>query len=211
MSFRLRMTLLFTGVLSAVILIIGFSVYSLVSYQLREQLDGVLIETRNRLITSAEVNSFGKVTLITLTETDFSQTIIIQLWDENGELISASDNIRLFQGSIDPKQLDATQVVFNDVWIETAHLRVMSSPLMLDGKAVGVLQVGTSLVPIDTTQDTLISVLLITLLGAVAIATVLGGVVIGNALKPLVIAKDIAVQISNADDLSRRIPYKDPG
>jgi two-component system OmpR family sensor kinase len=211
MSFRLRMTLLFTGVLSAVILIIGFSVYSLVSYQLREQLDGVLIETRNRLINSAEVNSFGKVTLVTLTETDFSQTIIIQLWDENGQLISASDNIRLFQGSIDPEQLDATQVVFNDVWIETAHLRVMSSPLTLDGKEVGILQVGTSLVPIDTTQDTLISVLLITLLGAVAIATVLGGVVIGNALKPLVIAKDIAVQISNADDLSRRIPYKDPG
>jgi two-component system OmpR family sensor kinase len=205
------MTLLFTGVLSAVILIIGFSVYSLVSYQLREQLDGVLIETRNRLITSAEVNSFGKVTLITLTETDFSQTIIIQLWDENEQLISSSDNIRLFQGSIDPEQLDASQVVFSDVWIETAHLRVMSSPLMLDGKAVGVLQVGTSLVPIDTTQDTLISVLLITLLGAVAIATVLGGVVIGNALKPLVVAKDIAVQISNADDLSRRIPYKDPG
>ena len=102
MSFRLRMTLLFTGVLSAVILIIGFSVYSLVSYQLREQLDGVLIETRNRLIASAEVNSFGKVTLITLTETDFSQTIIIQLWDENGQLVNSSDNIRLFQGSIDP-------------------------------------------------------------------------------------------------------------
>ena len=108
-------------------------------------------------------------------------------------------------------QLDTSQVVFNDIWIETAHLRVMSSPLMLDGKTMGVLQVGTSLVPIDTTQDTLISVLLITLLGAVAIATVLGGLVISNALKPLVVAKDIAVQISNADDLSRRIPYKDPG
>jgi two-component system OmpR family sensor kinase len=211
MSFRLRMTLLFTGVLSAVILIVGFSVYSLVSYQLREQLDGVLIEARNRLIASAEVNSFGKVTLVTLTETDFSQTIVIQLWDKNGQLISSSDNIRLFQESIDPGQLDTDQIVFKDIWIKTAHLRVMSSPLILNGKGVGVLQLGTSLAPIDTTQDTLISVLLITLLGAVAIATVLGGLVIRNALKPLVIAKDIAVQISNADDLSRRIPYKDPG
>jgi|WetSurSiteA1Bulk_404760.scaffolds.fasta_scaffold13614_2 two-component system, OmpR family, sensor kinase len=211
MSFRLRMTLLFTGVLSAVILIIGFSVYSLVSYQLRDQLDGVLLETRNRLINSAEVNSFGKVTLITLTGTDFSQTIIIQLWDQDGQLIDSSDNIRLFQRSIDPEQFETSQIVFNDVWIETAHLRVMSSPLILKGKTVGVLQVGTSLAPIDTTQDTLISVLLITLLGAVAIATILGGLVIRNALKPLVVAKDIAVQISNADDLSRRIPYKDPG
>ena len=46
MSFRLRMTLLFTGVLGAVILIIGIAVYSLVSYQLQQQMDGVLASRR---------------------------------------------------------------------------------------------------------------------------------------------------------------------
>ncbi len=211
MSFRLRMTLLFTGVLSAVILIIGIAVYSLVSYQLRDQLDGVLTEASNRLIASTEVNSFGNMALITLTDNDISQMIVIQLWDKNGQLINSSDNRRLFQESIDPNNYETARTVFNDVWITTIHLRVMSVPLQLNGEPIGVLQVGTSLAPIDTTQDTLISVLLITLLGGVAIAIVLGGFVIRRALKPLVIAKDTAVQISNADDLSRRIPYKDQG
>jgi two-component system OmpR family sensor kinase len=211
MSFRFRMTLLFTGVLSAVILIIGFAVYSLVSYQLREQLDGVLIDAGNRIIASAEVNSSGQVTLITLTDNDFSQTIIIQLWNQNGQLINSSENIRLFQESIDPKGLTTTQTIFNDIWIKTAHLRVMSVPLLLESEPIGIMQVGTSLASIDTTQDTLISVLLITLMAAVGIAIILGGLVIRKALMPLVIAKDTAVQISNADDLSRRIPYKDLG
>jgi signal transduction histidine kinase len=205
------MTLLFTGVLSAVILIIGIAVYSLVSYQLRDQLDGVLTEASNRLIASTEVNSFGNMALITLTDNDISQMIVIQLWDKNGQLINSSDNRRLFQESIDPNNYETARTVFNDVWITTIHLRVMSVPLQLNGEPIGVLQVGTSLAPIDTTQDTLISVLLITLLGGVAIAIVLGGFVIRRALKPLVIAKDTAVQISNADDLSRRIPYKDQG
>ena len=211
MSFRLRMTLLFTSVLGAVILIIGFAVYSLVSYQLRQQMDGVLTEAGNRLITSAEVNSIGQVTFITLTENEFSQTIVIQLWDQNEQLLKSSDNIRLFQAPIDLKGLATTRTSFNDVWIKTAHLRVMSAPLIVNGQPIGVLQVGTSLAPIDTTQDTLISVLLITMLGAIGIAVVLGSLVIRSAMKPLVIAKDTAVQISNADDLSRRIPYKDLG
>ncbi len=211
MSFRLRMTLLFTGVLSAVILIIGIAVYSLVSYLLLNQLDGLLAEAGNRLIASAEVNSSGKVTFISLVDNDFSPTIIIQLWNQNGQLLNSSDNIRLLFESIDPEGLKAIQPVFNDVWIKSAHLRVMSVPLLLNSEPVGVLQVGTSLAPIDNTQDTLISVLMITMVAAIGIALVLGGLVIRNAMKPLVIAKDIAIQISNADDLSRRIPYKDMG
>jgi len=113
--------------------------------------------------------------------------------------------------SIDPQGLKAIEPVFNDIWIRSAHLRVISVPLLLNTQPVGVLQVGTSLAPIDNTQDTLISVLMITMVSAIGIALVLGGLVIRNALKPLVIAKDTAVQISNADDLSRRIPYKDMG
>jgi two-component system, OmpR family, sensor kinase len=211
MSFRLRMTLLFTGVLGAVILIIGIAVYSLVSYQLLQQMDGVLAAAGNRLATSAEIDSSGQVTFITITENDFSQTIVIQLWDQSGRLVTSSDNIRLFQEPIDAQGLVTTRALFNDVWIGTAHLRVMSSPLVINGQPLGVLQVGTSLAPIDTTQDTLISVLLITLLGGIGLAVVLGGLVIRSAMKPLVIARNTAVQISNADDLSRRIPYKDLG
>jgi two-component system OmpR family sensor kinase len=211
MSFRLRMTLLFTGVLGTVILIIGIAVYSLVSYLLLDQLDGVLAEAGNRLITSAEVNSFGKVTFISLTDNEFSPTIVIQLWNQDGQLLNSSDNIKLLLESIDPEGLEATQPVFNDVWIKSAHLRVMSIPLRLNSQPVGVLQVGTSLAPIDNTQDTLISVLMITMVAAIGIALVLGGLVIRNAMRPLVIAKDTAIQISNADDLSRRIPYKDIG
>jgi len=183
----------------------------LVSYQLREQLDQVLIETGNRIVASAQVRSIGEVTLVALAENDFSQTIIVQLWNQSGELIKSSDNIRLFPDSIDPMGLYTNQTLFNDIWIQSAHLRVMSMPLLINGKSIGVLQVGTSLTPIDTTQDTLISVLFITMMAAIGIALVLGGLVIRSALKPLVVAKDTAIQISNADDLSRRIPYKDVG
>ena len=165
----------------------------------------------NRLVTSAEVNPLGQVTFITLTENDFSQTIIIQLWDQSGRLVNSSDNIRLYQEPIDPQGLNTTRTIFNDVWIGTAHLRVMSAPLVINRQPLGVLQVGAGLASIDTTQDTLISVLLITLLGGIGLAVVLGGLVIRSAMKPLVIAKNTAVQISNADDLSRRIPYKDLG
>ena len=88
-------------------------------------------------------------------------------------------------------------------------MRILTVPLVT-GKSTrleGVLQVGTRMDVVNATQDTLLEVLLV----GTAIAIVAAGLAAWfssrQALHPLDNVTKTALQITSADDLSRRIPY----
>jgi heavy metal sensor kinase len=83
---------------------------------------------------------------------------------------------------------------------------VLSVPLRTNRGPVGYLQVGLSLALVEITQNTLASVLIaltITLMAAVLVTT---WALTGEALAQLETVTQVATQITQADDLSRRIP-----
>jgi heavy metal sensor kinase len=68
------------------------------------------------------------------------------------------------------------------------------------------LQVGESLSFLDRTQQVLLGVLVFTDIIAMGLAALVGWLVLGRALAPLETVTQVAIQITRADDLSRRIP-----
>jgi signal transduction histidine kinase len=75
-------------------------------------------------------------------------------------------------------------------------------------RTAGWVQIATSLSVVDATQKSLLSVLAIGIVLAMTIAGIAGWVSTRQALAPLGAVTQVALQITKADDLSRRIPYR---
>jgi len=89
-------------------------------------------------------------------------------------------------------------------------MRVMSIALAMvtNDRPIGMLQVGASLTMVDTILQLLLFILLIGSIVAVSFAGLIGWYSIRRAFKPLDLVTETALQITRADDLSRRIPYQ---
>jgi signal transduction histidine kinase len=89
---------------------------------------------------------------------------------------------------------------------------VLTVPLVPAGsdRIIGTLQVGTSLATVERTQEVLIWVLFIGAGLSMLVAGLAGWISTNQALTPLEAVTETALQITRADDLSRRIPYKGP-
>jgi signal transduction histidine kinase len=107
---------------------------------------------------------------------------------------------------LDEAGLRSGQTYFSTQTLEESRIRVLTRPLRTARGPVGVLEVGLSLAFLDITQRTLASVLII-LVAALMLLVGLGTwLLTGQALAPLAAVTRVATQITQADDLSRRIP-----
>jgi signal transduction histidine kinase len=87
------------------------------------------------------------------------------------------------------------------------HLRVLTVPLLFDGRQIGVMQVGASLTLLDSVRYDLIYIIIGTAVIAVLIVALGSWILLGRTLAPLEAIADTVDQINHADDLSRRVPY----
>jgi signal transduction histidine kinase len=149
---------------------------------------------------------------ITLPELDLFNDIYVQVWERNGQLESSSANIRGYNYPLDPVSLYSNQIRYRDVLVGKVRLRVLTVPLALpdNKRMVGVLQVGASLATVDATQQVLLWILFIGSGVSMTIAGFAGWISTRQALSPLEAVTQTALQITRADDLSRRIPYHGP-
>ena len=111
---------------------------------------------------------------------------------------------------LDPISRYTSQPVTRDVSIDNTHLRVLSVPLSIGTRPAGTLQVAASLAVVEATQNTLLNVLVIGTVVAVTLAAFGVSFVTYRSLSPLENVTQTALQITRADDLSRRIPYQGP-
>jgi signal transduction histidine kinase len=138
----------------------------------------------------------------------------MQVWNRDKELVYT--NASQLSRPLDLIALQSSEPVFSDTFLNTqtgqAHLRVLTVPLVI-GEGVrhaGSLQVATSLAVVDATQEVLVVVLLVGTSIAMFVAGLGGWISTRQALAPLGDVTEVALQITRADDLSRRIPYKGP-
>ena len=206
MSLRARLTLLYTTLLGVILFIFGASIYVLVSYLLVNQIDENLIQTFGEIRENTKVEAIGNLNVITLPSPDLKSEVFTQAWSRDGVL--QASNIEQLDSPLDPTGLPSPVPIFRDVTIDNVHLRVLTVPLQIGERPIGTLQLAANLAVVDTTQRALVTVLLVGSIICLGVAAVAGWLSTGQALAPLERVTETALQITRADDLSRRIPYQ---
>lgn len=209
MSLRLRLTLLYTLILGGVLLLFGSLVYSLVSVILLDQADSKLEKYAQELVPLLRVDSNNHFETRAAAFYHTTETLDIQLWDAEGKLAFSRPFGARFP--LDPESAASAQPVFKSIFSGDRHHRVLSVPLQAEQGRVGVLQLGSDLGLLDITQRTLVWVMLtLTVLSMMGTGLVIS-LVNEAALAPLAAATEVAMRITKADDLSRRIPQSGAG
>ncbi len=179
-------------------------------------LDDNLLSLTEKVITSAEVFEQGELTVLSFPEDVGifkSASIFMIVADHTGQIMSQTDNLQAYQGlltEIDPGFSDPE---FKIIQISDQTLRVLTYPLIIDDdssltgqRLVGYIQMGQLM---DSFQSTLqqLGVIMVVTGGAVFVFFLfMGAGTTHMMLRPLAEITSVALQITRADDLSRRIP-----
>jgi heavy metal sensor kinase len=207
-TLRLRLTLWYSAVLAVIIFLFGAAVYGTLAASLRRQIDLGLDAAATDIISTSRFSPALQLVQIPPNLDQFGGPIIyVQVWSADGRLANQSARLGDRAEPLDPGALSGENQTRRDVRIGRVHLRVLTVPMKtaFDGQVLGYVQVASDLGVLDSAQNAL----LITLVGigaaAVMLAALLGGIAAGRALQPLETITQTALQITRADDLSRRI------
>ena len=206
MSLRARLTLLYTFLVGGILLLFGIAVYQAVLIALVNQVDEILIKAYQDVLPVYERQASGVPEIVFPTSLDFASAVFFQFWGSNGELRQAWPNAAYLEKPLDPLNVQVDTPIFSSPYHGETHLRVLTIPLQIGGSPLGTLQVGTSLAVVDATQNLLLGVLLTATAIAMSLAGLAAWYTTNRALIPLETVTQTALQITQADDLSRRIP-----
>lgn len=213
MSLRARLTLLYTSLVGGILLIFGVVVYGSVSITLTDQIDENLRRTAFQVYENVRWTPEGVILQKPLPSLDLPGDVFVQVWSRENRLIAAYPDLGAGGQVIRPLDQDgllSINLLYNDVTTGGIHRRVLTVPLKVGDRLVATLQVGTNLTVVDVTQRTLLTILVIGALLSITLAGLAGWYSTTHALAPLAGVTETALQITRADDLSRRIPYQGP-
>ena len=182
-------------------------VYILITIFLFNQVDDMLYRVHQDVVTVTHIDPMGELDSMSSPPLDITTNAYVQIWGTDGKLKSSSTAVT---DSLDPVGLNSATPVYRNTVVREVHLRVLSVPLVRGNRLVGVLQVGTNITVLDEMRNSLISIMIVSALVAVALAGIGSWSVLGRTLAPLATITDTVDQINRADDLSRRIPYQGP-
>ncbi len=205
MSLRLRLTLIYSGLLSGVVILLSIVVYTMVSVVMINEMDTNIQQAADQVITNLRADSLGNMA-IPPDVINISGNVYYQVWSRSGQLVAYSDNAVDFTSALDPASLDSAEPIFKNAIIQTTPLRVLTVPLKVGDTLSGWLQVGAIQTELRYTQQLLQIVFIISALFAIIVAGIIGWLVTAQALEPLEIMAQVATRITGTDDLSQRIP-----
>lgn len=206
MTLRARLTLLYTAVLGTVLIIFGSVVYVLLSVSLTAEIEETLRQTADDILFASRRDVQG----ILLPQLDLTGNVGVQVWawTSENDLALLSTNVSNNADAFNPQSLNTNVRIFETVSSPSGRLRVLSVPITVvpDDRIIGYLQLARSLETVDRALEQLLIVLLGGGLLGILISALVGWVAAGAALRPLGRVAETAMQITRADDLSRRIP-----
>jgi signal transduction histidine kinase len=211
MSLRARLILGYSAVLITVLMLFGISVYFILQFTLTQQIDQALGESADDIMNSATIESAEDLQLLILPPLPFpSSNAYVQVWTADGNLLVSSPNLQNVTEPLDPRIQSIPGNGYTDNRIRGLHLRVVTRPIWVGSAYAGQLEVGTPLTVVDRALNILLFVLGIGGATAVLLSVLLGNWIALNALRPIDTVTNTALQITLADDLSRRIPLEVP-
>ncbi len=206
MSLRTQLTLQYAALAGVILLVFGVVIYGLVSVVLVDQLDQAINQTAQQIIAKARVNAFGDLEMVELPSLEVTSNVFVQVWTTDNRLQTSSPNISRLDKPLDQTGLRTTSPIFRDSQINTATLRVLTVPLVVEGRKIAILQAGINRGLINSTLNTLFYLLAAAVFLFMSISALAAWLSTGQALAPLERVTETALNITRADDLSRRIP-----
>ena len=209
MTLRTRLTLWYSGILAGVLILFGAAVYLLLSYNLTEQINDNLLQTAEDIRSAAMRTVDGEIAVPTLA-LDLTGDVNVQLWRASGELVQQDPALRSL--NLEATDLEMSSARFSTVTLGEGNYRVLTYPLLVqpENRTVGYLQLAQSLETVESALENLLFLLFIGGVLAVAMAGLVGWSTARAALRPIDQVTETALQITRADDLSRRIPRSGP-
>jgi len=205
MTLRARLTLWYAAVLAGVLVLFGAAVYVMLSASMTRQIEQTLERTADDILRASQ-RSVGGITL--LPPLDLTANVYVEAFDSEGTLVDLSANLTTIDQAFDPSQLNTRVRTFSNGQVGQVHLRVLTVPIVVPPgeRVIGYLQLASSLETVVQARDLLLLLLIVGGILAVGAAALVGGATASAALRPLDQVTETALQITRADDLSRRIP-----
>ncbi len=209
MTLRTRLTFWYSGLLAGVLILFGVAVYLLLSYLLTQQLNDTLLSTAEDIRSVAARSVDGRIAFPDLA-LNLTADVGVQLWQVDGELVVGEPSLSDLE--LDPGLVGNPAASFRTEMLNNSEYRVLTYPLLaqIDNRVVGYLQLASSLDAVHRALRNLITVMAIGAVVAVGVAALVGWSTAGAALRPIDQVTETALQITRADDLSRRIPFSGP-
>lgn len=222
MTFRKRLALWYSALLTLLVLIFGTTVITISHVALLNTVDNILISTSESIVDSISIEDAVGVSDTERIEFLFHSEkvfhipgVSVQIWRiaEDGQSIEpilerASADIISIEEPLDPIYVHHSERIFNSISVNEIPERVISYPLYSeDNQQVGQLQVA---IPVNTLNNANELLLLITLFAAlicILLSVILGFGFSAHLLKPLEKIKTTAASIAETDNLSTRIEW----
>ena len=216
-SIRVRLTLWYGSALALILVLFAVALYAVMSRALQNQVDRELDEAAAVAIRALEQRRVGPFLTYESLELEFPQLATLnkfyQIFGPGGSVTIQSSNLAHLEIPLSRRALEVVsegQVIFESVRVrEEAPIRLLTVPVRQGGTLINILQVGTSLRPVDEMLHRLVVVLLISLPVSLGAALAGGWFLAGRAMRPVETITETAQRIT-AGDLSQRIRVPSP-
>jgi heavy metal sensor kinase len=217
LSIRSRLTCWYTGVLLAILLVVSLLSYSMLRWSLIQDVDSsllavadVLRDTGYPAAAADAVESQNALGDVLGVEPDDK---IIEFADPQGRPRPRSAEIRGHRLPLSPRALDnATRggLTFETVHLPSGDARVLTVPIVRNGRLTQIVKVGMSLGRAERALDRYAQTLLILVPVGIGLAALGGALIARKALGPVDEMSRTARRITG-EDLSQRVPLRGTG
>ena len=230
MSIRLRLTLLYSAILTLTLLIYGVALYSIQAQYTLNALKQDLVLSSERLVEEVlrgapkppppDRNQFELPPPQSFDEFSAEQVFqylrereIVRIMDADGNLIASpfgrsEDALLLSDEGL--AALQNQREWWADVIVDGEHMLIYNRPIVQNGETVAIVQVARSLVERDRTMNSLAVTIGIAGLVMILAAFGVGWVLSGLSLRPIDRITQTAQTIGEERDFSRRVDYVGP-
>lgn len=208
-SLRWRLTLWYVAITVFGLLSLLIISYSTLSLSLQNEIDRTLTERANHVVDALAITPNLPIQGVSLGTTDeFTEPgVFLQILNANGDVVARSLN--LGARSIPLPTLSEMEILaptYHILRIDEQPVRLYYKLLINDGRIAGAVQVGQSLVGLETTLRQLRWIYTIGGTIVLLFGLITGWIVTHFGLMPVTRLTDTARDIVRAEDLARRVP-----
>ena len=216
LALRLKLTLLYTGVLLLALALLATVLIFTATRILHREVDESISATAASVVKSTVIKqspfSLQEIVLPDINVFAAPDTYL-QVVDTRGRVVSHSKN--LGQQYLPLSEYTLKSAMQNQKFYETVRsgeqdIRVYNVPLAVDGRLLGILQVGRTMATVDLLLDRLRFIVFTGGVAIVIVAGLLGWFLARAALNPVEKISRTALSIRDGGDLSKRIDYLGP-
>jgi two-component system, OmpR family, sensor kinase len=215
MSLRLRLTLWYTGILAAALILVSVAVYFTLSFTLNQQTNDFL-NARAQQYARALIFAGGPGPAARIREqiANFNPDTYAQFVTPDGTRFSNTSNLPSgwpVDRSVIDQALRTGHTVQQTVRLGDIWLRIDNFPLNTpDGQPFGVLQLGRDITQQESSLAGLREVLVLAGLSGIVAAFGAGWLLARQALRPIGRVAQTAQDIGDSRDFARRVAYRGP-